>query len=83
MGLSYKELYAQYVKCIEIQNSIIDKCRQDYISAINNANRNKAEHLGRILRVYYDERNDLVTGANEMKKYLEYETEKSNSVFPA
>lgn len=73
--MSYRELYAQYEKCIEIQNSIIAKCRQDYMDAIKRGNRNKSEALGRILKTYYDERNDLVTSANEMKKYIEDETE--------
>ncbi len=73
--MSYRELYAQYENCIEIQNKIIAKCRQDYMDAIKNGNRNKAEQLGRILKVYYDERNDLVTGANEMKKYIEDEAD--------
>lgn len=72
---SYKELYEQYEQCIEVQNKIIAKCRQDYMDAIKNGNRNKSEALGKILKVYYDERNDLVTGANEMRKYIEDETE--------
>ncbi len=75
MSMTYKELYAQYENCIEIQNRIIANCRQDYMTAIKSGNRNKAEQLGRILKIYYDERNDLVTGANEMKKYIEKETE--------
>ncbi len=75
MNMTYRELYAQYKDCIEVQNSIIAKCRQDYINAIKSGNRNKAEQLGRILKIYYDERNDLVTGANEMKKYIEVEGE--------
>lgn len=75
MNMSYRELYAQYKDCIEVQNEIIAKCRQDYISAIKSGNRNAAEKLGRVLKIYYDERNDLVTGANEMKKYIEAETE--------
>ena len=69
--MSYRELYAQYEQCIEVQNKIIAKCRQDYMDAIKRGNRNKSEELGRILKVYYDERNDLVTGAKEMKKYIE------------
>ena len=73
--MSYRELYAQYEQCIEVQNKIIAKCRQDYMDAIKRGNRNKSEELGRILKVYYDERNDLVTGANEMKKYIEDETD--------
>ncbi|MBQ7295915.1 MAG: hypothetical protein IJW86_06945 [Clostridia bacterium] len=73
MNTSYRELYAQYKDCIEVQNEIIAKCRQDYISAIKAGNRNMAERLGRVLKIYYDERNDLVTGANEMKKYIETE----------
>lgn len=73
--MSYRELYAQYENCIETQNKIIAKCRQDYMNAIKNGNRVDAERLGRILKIYYDERNDLVTGANEMKKYIEDETD--------
>lgn len=75
MDMTYSELYAQYKECIEVQNSIIASCRQDYINAIKSGNRNKAEQLGRILKIYYDERNDLVTGANEMKKYVEDEAD--------
>lgn len=73
--MSYKQLYEQYEKCIEIQNSIIARCREDYMKAIKEGNRYKAEKLGRVLRIYYDERNDLVTGANEMKKYIEDEAD--------
>lgn len=73
--MSYRELYAQYEDCIELQNKIIAKCRQDYMTAIKNGNRNAAEHLSRMLKIYYDERNDLVTGANEMKKYIEDEAD--------
>ncbi len=73
--MSYRELYAQYEQCIEVQNKIIAKCRSDYMDAIRCGNRNKAEALGKILKVYYDERNDLVTGANEMKKYIENEAD--------
>lgn len=69
--MSYKELYEQYVTCIETQNKIIAKCRQDYVNAIKSGNRATAERLSKILKIYYDERNDLVTGANEMKKYIE------------
>ncbi len=74
--MSYKELYAQYEMCIEVQNRIIAKCRQDYMDAIKKGNRNKSEALGKILKTYYDERNDLVTSANEMKKYIEDEVDK-------
>lgn len=73
--MSYKELYNQYVRCIEIQNEIISKCRQDYVNAIRDGNRNAAERLSKILKIYYDERNDLITGANEMKKYINEEIE--------
>lgn len=73
--MSYRELYAQYEQCIEVQNKIIEKCRQDYMAAIKAGNRNKAEALGKVLKVYYDERHDLLTGANEMKKYIENDTD--------
>lgn len=75
MDISYKELYEQYEKCIEIQNKIIEKCRQDYMNAIKGGNRNKSEQLGKILKIYYDERNDLITSANEMKKYIADQTD--------
>ena len=73
--MTYKELYNQYNKCIEVQNRIIAKCRQDYMDAIKSGNRNKSEELGKILKVYYDERNDLITSANEIKKYVEDESD--------
>ena len=73
--MTYTELYAQYESCIEIQNKIISKCREDYMAAIKKGNHNKSEALGRILKTYYDERNDLVTSANEMKKYVEAENQ--------
>lgn len=69
--MSYGELYAQYEKCIEIQNVIIAKCREDYISTLRGGDKNKAEKLARILKTYYDERNDLVLSAKEIKKYIE------------
>lgn len=73
--MTYKELYNQYNNCIEVQNRIIAKCRQDYMDAIKSGNRNKSEELGKILKVYYDERNDLITSANEIKKYVEDESD--------
>lgn len=69
--MNYKELYEEYLRCIEVQNKIISKCRQDYLSAIKNGNRAASERLSKILKIYYDERNDLVTGVNEMQKYIE------------
>lgn len=65
-----KQLYEQYCQCIEVQEQIIKACRRDYIKALNEKKWNESERLGRILKTYYEERNDLMISANDLKKYI-------------
>ena len=71
MDLTINELYEQYEKSIALQSDIIASCRRDLDTA-KKAHKNKlAAEITRYLRILYDERNELMLNAHELRKYIE------------
>jgi hypothetical protein len=71
MDLTINELYEQYEKSIALQSDIIASCRRD-LEAAKKARKNKLiSEITRYLHILYDERNELMLNAHELKKYIE------------
>lgn len=71
MDLSINDLYRQYEKSIAVQSDIIASCRRDLDKA-KKTNQNKvATELTRYLRILYEEKNELMLNAHELRKYIE------------
>ena len=71
MDLSINELYEQYEKSIALQSDIIASCRRDLDRAKKARKNKQAAEISRYLRILYDERNELMLNAHELKKYIE------------
>lgn len=71
MSMSINELYEQYEKSIELQSQIIASCRKDLEKARKQRKNIQAAELNRILRILYEEKNELMLNAHELKKYIE------------
>ena len=71
MDLTINELYNQYEKSIALQSDIITSCRRD-LDRAKKAHKNKqAAEIARCLRILYEEKNELMLGAHELRKYIE------------
>ena len=71
MDLTINELYEQYEKSIALQSDIIASCRRD-LDRAKSAHKNKqAAEISRYLRILYDERNELMLNAHELRKYID------------
>ncbi len=71
MDLTINELYEQYEKSIALQSDIIAACRRD-LDRAKSAHKNKqAAEISRYLRILYDEKNELMLNAHELRKYIE------------
>ena len=71
MDLTINELYNQYEKSIALQSDIIASCRRD-LDRAKKAHKNKqAAEIARCLRILYEEKNELMLGAHELRKYIE------------
>lgn len=71
MNMTINELYQQYEKSIAVQSDIIASCRRDLDKARKERKNIQAAELNRILRILYEERNELMLNAHELKKYIE------------
>lgn len=71
MDLSINELYQQYEKSIELQSQIIASCRRDLNRAKKERKNILAAEISRNLRILYEEKNELMLNAHELKKYIE------------
>ena len=71
MDLSINELYEQYEKSIALQSDIIASCRRDLDRARKARKNILAAELSRHLRILYEEKNELMLNAHELKKYIE------------
>ena len=71
MDLSINELYEQYEKSIVLQSDIIASCRRDLDRARKARKNILAAELSRHLRILYEEKNELMLNAHELKKYIE------------
>ena len=76
MNLSISELYDQYEKSIELQTKIIASCRRDLAEARKQRKNILAAEISRHLRILYEEKNELMLNAHELKKYIEETQEK-------
>lgn len=71
MNLSINELYEQYEKSIALQTQIIASCRRDLDRARKARKNLLVSEISRHLRILYDERNELMLNAHELKKYID------------
>ena len=71
MDLSINELYSQYEKSISLQSDLIASCRRDLDRAKKERKNKQAAEIARCLRILYDERNELMLNAHELRKYIE------------
>ncbi len=71
MNMTINELYEQYEKSIAVQSDIIASCRRDLDRARKERKNIQAAEISRILRILYEERNELMLNAHELKKYIE------------
>lgn len=71
MNMTINELYEQYEKSIAVQSDIIASCRRDLDRAKSERKNMQIAELNRILRMLYEERNELMLNAHELKKYIE------------
>jgi hypothetical protein len=71
MDLSINELYQQYEKSIALQSDIIASCRRDLDRAKKERKNKQAAEISRYLRILYDEKNELMLNAHELRKYIE------------
>ena len=71
MNTTINELYEQYEKSIALQSEIIASCRRDLEKARKLRKNMQAAELYRILRILYEEKNELMLNAHELKKYIE------------
>lgn len=71
MNTTINELYEQYEKSIALQSEIIASCRRDLEKARKQRKNMQAAELYRILRILYEEKNELMLNAHELKKYIE------------
>lgn len=65
------ELYEQYEQSIKVQTDIIASCRRDLDKARKARKNKQAAELTRYLRILYEEKNELMLGAHELKRYIE------------
>ena len=71
MNMTINELYEQYEKSIAVQSDIIASCRRDLDKARKARKNIQAAEISRILRMLYEERNELMLNAHELKKYID------------
>ena len=71
MNMTINELYQQYEKSIALQTEIIASCRRDLDTARKQHKNIQAAEISRILRMLYEEKNELMLNAYELKKYIE------------
>ena len=71
MDLTINELYEQYEKSIALQSDIIASCRRDLDRAKKSHQNKLAAEITRYLRILYDEKNELMLNAHELRKYIE------------
>ena len=70
MANSLSELSATYEKSIDVQQGVIDSTRKKLKEAYAEYNFKEVERLNSLLRILYDEKNELELSAYEIKKYL-------------
>ncbi len=70
MANSLSELSATYEKSIAVQQGVIDSTRKKLKEAYAEYNFKEVERLNSLLRILYDEKNELELSAYEIKKYL-------------
>jgi hypothetical protein len=68
---SINELYQQYEKSIALQTEIIASCRRDLDKARKTHKNKQAAELTRYLRILYEEKNEMMLNAHELRKYIE------------
>jgi hypothetical protein len=71
MDLTINELYKQYEESIVLQTQIIASCRRDLDRAKKARKNILAAELARHLRILYEEKNELMLNAHELKKYID------------
>lgn len=71
MDLSINELYKQYEESIALQTQIIASCRRDLDRAKKARKNILAAELTRHLRILYEEKNELMLNAHELRKYID------------
>ena len=71
MNMTINELYEQYERSIAVQSDIIASCRRDLDRARKERKNIQAAEISRILRMLYEEKNELMLNAHELKKYIE------------
>ena len=71
MDSTINQLYEQYEKSISLQSDIIASCRRDLDRAKKERKNKQAAEISRYLRILYDERNELMLNAHELRKYIE------------
>lgn len=79
MALSINELYMQYEACIALQSDIISACRRDLESLRQQRKHIEYAKLSRYLNMLYDEKNELMSSAHELRKYIEATQKKSET----
>ena len=70
MANSLSELSVTYEKSIAVQQGVIDSTRKKLKEAYAEYNFKEVERLNSLLRILYDEKNELEMSAYEIKKYL-------------
>lgn len=70
MANSLSELSVTYEKSIAVQQGVIDSTRKKLKEAYAEYNFKEVERLNSLLRILYDEKNELELSAYEIKKYL-------------
>ena len=71
MEKSLTELSEDYFKAAEDIGSIIEKYRRELNAAYKNHNYLKTYELKRKLKIYYDQRRDILSTAYKLKNYYE------------
>lgn len=71
MEKSLTELSEDYFKAAEDIGSIIEKYRRELNAACKNHNYLKTYELKRKLKIYYDQRRDILSTAYKLKNYYE------------
>lgn len=71
MNMTINELYQQYEKSIALQSEIIASCRRDLEKARKQRKNIQAAEINRLLRILYEEKNELMLNAHELRKYIE------------
>ncbi len=69
MALTLQELGKEYENSIRIQKEAIEDCRARLVKAREKYNCSEIKRLNTLLRVLYDEKNELEERANQLREY--------------